>query len=236
MTRHGSDVGGLVLAVVPARGTSRGLPGKHLLRIGGEPLIAHTIRAGLDAARVDHVLVSTDAPAIRAAAIANGAEAPFLRPPELSGDATPTAPVIVHAVEWFERAAGRSVATVVTLQATSPLRTAAEIDAAIALLDDEAVDSAVSVATTGLPASVLGLIGSGRWRPIVSPNGDARRQSAPAVHRLTGGIYVTRRNVLTVDRILGDSPAALVVDAISAIDVDTIDDLRAARAAWRRAR
>ena len=221
-----------VLAVIPARGASRGLPRKPLRLLGGLPLIAHTIRAGRAARRIDHVMVTTDDPAIRSVAVAHGADAPFLRPAALAADTAPTAPAVLHAVAWHEAATG-PVATVVVLQPTSPLRSAAEIDAALALLDDPAVDSAVSVTSTGYPTSVLGSCVDGRWTPLARV-ADVRRQASPQAYRLTGGIYVTRRALLSETAILGDSVAALVVDAESGIDIDTADDLRLARAAWRR--
>lgn len=221
-----------VLAVIPARGGSRRLPGKHLRALGGIPLIAHTIRAALAASRVDYVLVSTDDPAIQAAAIAYGADAPFLRPDELSSDGAATAPVIFHAVGWYEQMAG-PVSTVVTLQPTSPLRSALQIDDAVALLGDHAIDSVVSVAPIGLPMGVLGTVTDGRWMFAALPIADARGRARQETHRLTGGIYVSRRHVLRPDRLLGETIATLVVDEASAIDIDTIDDLRAARAAWR---
>lgn len=220
-----------VLAVIPARRGSRGLPGKHLRMLGGLPLIAHTIRAALAATRIDHVLVSTDDPAIRKAAIALGAEAPFLRPAALATDVAATAPVVVHAVTWYEARAGRTSAVVV-LQPTSPLRTATQIDAAVALLDDPAADSVVSVASTGYATSVLGTVGDGRWYALADPT-DVRRQASPEAFRLTGGIYVIRREVLSPARMLGKAVAALVVDEASAIDIDTADDLRHARAELR---
>src|SRR5512141_515927 len=123
----------LSVAVIPARAGSRGLPGKHLRSLGGVPVIVHTIRAALAARRIDRVIVSTNDEAIAAVARRAGAEVPFLRPDELAGDTTPTLPVIRHAVDWLE-ARGATIGTVVTLQATSPLRDAAEIDATVALL------------------------------------------------------------------------------------------------------
>lgn len=224
---------GGVLAVIPARGGSRGLPGKHLRPLGGVPLIAHTIRAALDARRVDEVLVSSDDRRIRAVAERHGARAPFDRPAELSTDAAPTAPVVEHAVAWAEERGWR-VSIVVTLQPTSPLRTAAEVDEAVALMDDPALDSVVSVAPTGFPVSVLGVVAAGRWRSLAPANADARRQAAPEALRLTGGIYVSRRELVRSGRLVGDRVGVLRVGAESAIDIDTADDLRAARLAWRR--
>jgi CMP-N,N'-diacetyllegionaminic acid synthase len=221
----------LTLAVIPARGRSRGLPGKHLRLIGGEPMIARTIRAALDAKRIDRVVVSTDDPAIAGAARDAGAEVPYLRPDELAADETPTFPVIDHAVRAVE-SDGEAVSVVVTLQPTSPLRTAEQIDAAIALLDPPRVRSVVSVTALDLPASVVGGLVGGRYRSIPMPPGtDTRRQGSPGAVRLTGAIYVTTRGLLAEGRLIDDAPAALLTAASSAIDVDDAQDLRAARRA-----
>ncbi len=88
-------------------------------------------------------------------------------------------------------------------------------------LDDRSVDSAVSVSPTGDPVSVLGISERGRWRGIGLPGDDVRRQAAPEALRLTGGIYVTRRETLRGDRLIGDAAATLVVDHDTAIDIDT---------------
>lgn len=221
----------LTLAVIPARGRSRGLPGKHLRLIAGEPMIARTIRAALDAKRIDRVVVSTDDPAIAGAARDAGAEVPYLRPEELAADETPTFPVIDHAVRAVE-SDGEAVSVVVTLQPTSPLRTAEQIDAAVALLDPPRVRSVVSVTALDLPASVVGGLVGGRYRSIPMPPGtDTRRQGSPGAVRLTGAIYVTTRGLLAEGRLIDDAPAALLTDASSAIDVDDAQDLRAARRA-----
>jgi CMP-N,N'-diacetyllegionaminic acid synthase len=222
------------LAVIPARAGSRGLPGKHLRRIGGVPMIMHTIRAALDAATVDRVIVSTNDEAVARVARRAGAEVPFQRPAHLAEDDTPTQPVIAHAVAWAE-ANGTDVEVVVTLQPTSPLRDAGQIDAALRLLDGQRVRSVASVATLDLPSSVVGTLVDGRFIRG-EPGDDARRQESPAAVRLTGGIYVTRRDLLREGRLLDERPAALVVDQRSAVDVDTADDLVAARRGWRAAR
>jgi CMP-N,N'-diacetyllegionaminic acid synthase len=222
------------VAIIPARGGSRGLPGKHLRLLGGEPLIVHTIRAASGADRVDRVVVSTDDPSIARVSQRAGAEVPFLRPVALARDETPTQPVVAHAVEWLE-ARGERVDLVVTLQPTSPLRGSDEIDAAIGLLDDASVDSAVSVAATDLPLSVLGQLQGDRFVAL-APAADARRQAVAQAHRITGGVYVTRRRLLAAGRLLGDRPAALVVPPETAVDVDTADDLAVARRLIRSVR
>ncbi len=224
----------LTLAVIPARGGSRGLPGKHLRRLGGEPMIAWTIRAALDATRINRVVVSTDDEEIARVSRACGAEVPFLRPVSLAGDDVATLPVIDHAVRQVE-AAGEQVSIVVTLQPTSPLRSAAQIDAAIELLEASGARSVVSVAALGLPASVLGSLEGGRFHPLVLGTGsDMRRQAAPAGGRVTGAIYVTRRGLLAEGRLLDDAPAALLTAGPSTIDVDAMGDLHRARRALAR--
>lgn len=220
------------VAIIPARGGSAGLPGKHLRLLGGEPLIVHTIRAALAARRIDRTIVSTDDRRIRAAARRAGAEAPFLRPAELARDDTPTLPVILHAVEWLE-SAGQRVDVVATLQPTSPLRGPDEIDAVVALLDAGSHRSAVSVTLLEWPLSVLGRLEDGRFERLQPDLGDARRQAAPHMARVTGGVYVTRRDLLAEGRLLDDRPAAHVVEPGTAIDIDTAADLSAARRALR---
>jgi CMP-N,N'-diacetyllegionaminic acid synthase len=220
------------VAIIPARAGSRGLPGKHLRLLGGVPLIAHTIRAALGARRIDRVVVSTNDPAVARIARRYGAEVPFMRPDDLAGDATPTVPVIRHALDWLELH-GPEVDVVVTLQATSPLRGADEIDAVLALLDEPSVRCAVSVTPLDLPSTVVGLVVDGRFRSMLPREGDLRRQAAPQAVRLTGAVYATRRELLLEGRLLDDAPAALVIDGPSAIDVDDAADLAAARRAIR---
>lgn len=194
-------------------------------------MIAHTVRAACLAGRIERVLVSTDDPAIARAARRAGAEVPFLRPAELAADDAPTHPVVEHAVAWLE-SQGQRVDLVVTLQPTSPLRGASQIDAAVSLLDRSDARSAVAVASLDLPASVVGWLDGDRF--VAAHDGrEARRQASPQAARITGGVYVTRRDLLAEGRLLDERPAALLVDAATAIDVDTAADLAAARRALR---
>jgi CMP-N-acetylneuraminic acid synthetase len=226
---------GSVIAIIPARGGSRGLPGKHLRRLGGLPLIAHTVRAACSAGTIDRVLCSTDDDRIGRAAVAAGAEVPFRRPAHLATDEASTTDVVVHAVEWLE-GHGTEVRLIVTLQPTSPLRTASQIDAAVGLLDDPSIRSSLTVTPLGMAASIVGSLEHGRYLAALTDGRDPRRQAAPPAVRITGGVYVTRRDLLMLGhRMLDDHPAALLVDAETAVDIDTESDLREARSALRRA-
>ena len=109
MTRKSTDADPAVLALIPARGGSKGIPGKNLALLDGRPLIAWAAEVALQAGVFEEVLVSTDSPEIARVAEAWGARAPFLRPQELAGDRTPTFPVVTHALEYVKIFAGEEV-------------------------------------------------------------------------------------------------------------------------------
>jgi CMP-N,N'-diacetyllegionaminic acid synthase len=219
----------MILAVIPARGSSRGLRRKNLRVLGGLPLVAWTVRAALGAQRVDRTVVSTEDEEIATVARRFGAEVPFLRPLDLAGDAIPTLPVIEHAVRELE-SAGAVVSAVVTLQPTSPLRGSDLIDEAVDLLASSGARSVVAVTPLGMAISVIGGVADGRVL-LDHGAGDVRRQAAPEAMRITGSIYVTSRALLGEGTLLDDRPAALVTRGAAALDIDDERGLRAARRA-----
>ena len=123
-----------VLSVIPARGGSKGIPLKNLQRVAGEPLVTRAARISCAVEAVDCTVVSTDHEEIAAAAIAGGAQAPFRRPPEISGDQVADHPVLLHALDEMERHTKSRYDIVLMLQPTSPMRTPAHIAAALELL------------------------------------------------------------------------------------------------------
>lgn len=118
-------------AIVPARGGSKGVKGKNVRLLGGHPLIAWAIAAGAMAKTIDRVVVSTDSEEIAAVAREYGAEVPFLRPAEFSGDKSPDRDFIVHALDWFKREEGQEPDFLVHLRPTTPLRDPARVDEAV---------------------------------------------------------------------------------------------------------
>ena len=133
------------LAIIPARGGSKGLPGKNLLHVGGKPMLDWSVGAATACTRIRRTVVSTDDEAIAAQARRAGAEVPFMRPAELAQDATATEPVLIHAVETLAAREGFRPDAVVLLQPTSPLRRAGALDRAIELFEREGADSQLSV-------------------------------------------------------------------------------------------
>jgi CMP-N-acetylneuraminic acid synthetase len=183
--------------------------------------VCHAIDAGLGAALVDRVLVSTDDPEIAAAAREAGAETPFLRPAALATDDTPTLPVLQHAVRWLEES-GATVTAVVVLQPTSPLRTAADVDAAVRAFLESGADSVASVCEVDHSPYWMQRLHGDRLVPF-APEGMAyvRRQDLPPVYRLNGAIYVARRAVVMEQaRVMGADTRAYVMDRQHSIDID----------------
>lgn len=221
------------VAIIPARGQSKQLARKNVRLVDGLPLIVHTVKAALAVGGLDRTVVSTDDSVIAAISRRAGAEVPFLRPADLATDSAPTIDAVRHAVAELERDAGR-IDLVLTLQPTSPFRSARHIEMALALQRLTKAESVVSVAMMDMPISVMGYLVDGDRYVAVAPDGDVRRQASPPAVRLTGGIYLTARRLLDEGRLVDDRPAALVLDPVASIDVDTMDDLRMARRVARQ--
>ncbi len=225
-----------VLALVPARGGSKGLPGKNLRPLAGQPLVAWAVAAGRQAAAVTRVVVSTDSPAIRDAAVAAGAEAPFLRPPELAGDATTDLPVFLHALDWLERHEGYRPDVVVQLRPTSPLRPPGLVDAAVAALlaHPDATAARTVTPSPQTPYKRWRRAGDGRLAPLLpAPEGVAEpftepRQRLPPTWWQTGHVDAVRPATLRSGSMTGSALVAGEVEAVYAVDVDTAADLERA--------
>jgi CMP-N,N'-diacetyllegionaminic acid synthase len=185
------------VALVTARGGSKGVPGKNLAPVGGRPLIAWTVEAARTAARVERTLVSTDDPTIAEVARSCGAEVPFLRPAELAGDRSSHISVVLHALDWLD-AQGCRPRYLALLQPTSPLRTAADVDGAVALAYDKDADSVVSVCPAhNHPLLVKKITADGRLADYAAADlAYLRRQDLPAAYALNGAVYVTKTAVL----------------------------------------
>lgn len=220
-----------VVGIIPARGGSKGLPGKHLLPLCGRPLIAWTFDAARASRTLGRVVLSTDAPELAALARESGMDVPFMRPAALASDDTPMLDVLVHAIEALT-AAGDAPDAVVLLQPTSPLRTAAHIDAAVTLLETSGADAVVSVVEVPHrfnPVSVLRMDGDrvAPWSPGPTVT---RRQDKPRVFARNGpAVLAVRTRVLLEERSLygRDTRAIQMTDAES-VDIDTAWDLAVA--------
>ncbi len=217
-----------VLAIIPARGGSKGIPRKNIRLLGGKPLIQYTADAALAAQSLSRVVLSTDDEEIADAGRRCGLEVPFLRPPELARDDTPTLPVLQHLVHALENS-GDSYEAICLLQPTCPFRRAADIDACVELMLRTGADSVVTV----LPVPH---IYNPHWVYFEDANGFLRlstgeltpmprRQLLPPAYHREGSVYITRRNVLMIENsIYGNNVAAHVMDPTQSVNLDTITD------------
>jgi len=187
-----------VLGVIPARGGSKGVVNKNLRPVGGEPLIAHSIRAARQSSHLTRFLTTTDSEEI--ARVAREYDCPVLiRPSHLGLDDSPILGAVVHALEECERHSGQPYDAIVLLQPTSPIRTGEDIDNVIGILkDDPEVDGVISVCPMDdvHPARMYRL-DDDRWmHPLYEELETAQRQSLPLVYYRNGALYAVRRTVV----------------------------------------
>ena len=191
------------LALIPARGGSKGLPRKNVLEVGGKPLIAWSVEAGLASAHVDAVVVTTDDAEIAEVARAHGAEVPFLRPAELALDTSPSIDAVLHALDALV-ADGREFDYLALLEPTSPLRAPGDLDRAIELLaaNEAETDAVVSVGEVHMEhPSIVKRIAHGRLEPYVPESVKVtRRQELGRAYFPYGVIYLSKVSSLRETR------------------------------------
>lgn len=190
----------IALAVIPARGGSKGVPDKNIRPLLGKPLIAYSIETALAARDLFHrVIVSTDSAKIADIARELGADVPFLRPAELADDRAPMAPALKHAVETVEMMDGVTIGWVCLLQPTAPLRVEQDIREAMRLALEGETDSVISVVRVYSTHPVLmKKIENGRLVPfcVEEKEGTRRQDYNPPAYMRNGAIYITRRDAL----------------------------------------
>ena len=221
-----------VLGVVPARGGSKGVSGKNLRRLAGEPLLVHTLRSALAATLLDRLVVSTDDADIAAEARAAGVEV-VDRPAELATDTARTEPVLLHAADALAAADGVAADWIVTLEPTSPLRTAALIDHCIALALREQPGAVITVTET---RDNYGRREGDRFHYLF-PGQPRRRQERQPLYRESGTVYVTRASALRANgSVLVEPLLSVVVADEEGIDLNTLLDFEVAEAVMRARR
>lgn len=225
---------GGVLAVVPARGGSKGVPDKNLRPLAGRTLLQYTADAARGSGVIDRMVLSTDSEAIAAAGRKAGFEVPFMRPAELARDDSPMLPVLQHAIGELERGGWRPQ-YVVLLQPTSPLRRAAHVRAAVDLLRESGADSVVTVIEVPkhLSPDYVMRIDQGVLRPFL-PEGErvTRRQDVRPAYSRDGTVYAFRRDTLErFSSIYGERCVPLLIDARESLSIDTPEDWAAAERA-----
>lgn len=184
-----------VLAVIPARGGSKGLPGKNIRLFAGLPLIAHSILFSKLCPEISRVVVSTDSPEIADIARQFGAEVPFMRPSDLAQDDTPIWPVLRHALEAVEQQDGTQYEMLLLLDPTSPTRVPGDIAGAHRRLREApSADGVVGVSRPDFNPIWHCVVEREGWMAdfLKEGSGFERRQEVPAVYRINGSLYIWR--------------------------------------------
>jgi N-acylneuraminate cytidylyltransferase len=218
-----------VLALLPARGGSKGLPGKNTMLLGDRPLLQWTIDAARGSRFIDRLVLSSDDDRIMEAAARGGCDVPFRRPADLASDNAAMIDVALHALESIP---GYDI--LVLLQPTSPLRTSADIDAAFELFQRTGGNSCVSVSPVEQSPYWMYRVGhDGELTAILDlPEGVARRQDLPPVYALNGAIYISNVAALKASRsFVTRETVGYMMPAERSIDIDTAADFEAAKRA-----
>ena len=211
-----------ILVVIPARGGSKGLPGKNIKELCGKPLIGYSIDVARAITSDDNICVSTDDRNIIDVVEHYGLKVPFIRPAELATDTATTNDVLLHALEFYEKQ-GRHYSKVLLLQPTSPLRKVEEVKEAIALYRDD-IDMVVSVTESHAPAVLCNENEDG-FVELVYNRKAVARQSLSIFYEFNGAIYVINVQALKEKGLSGfDKRVKYVMPKESSIDIDDIYD------------
>jgi N-acylneuraminate cytidylyltransferase len=213
-----------VLALIPARGGSKELPGKNILRVNGRPLLDWSVAAARGSRYIDRIVLSSEDEAIMAAAHECGCEVPFRRPTELASDTAATIDVVMHALDVLPE-----YDIVVLLQPTSPLRIADDIDGTLERLVLHNASSCVSVAEAEQSPYWMYLLDDAQiLRPIVDvPPDVVRRQDLPTAYLLNGAVYAADTARLRATRkLVNPDTVAFVMPQERSLDIDTAADFK----------
>ena len=213
-----------MIAIIPARGGSKELPGKNIKVLNGKPLIAYTIEAALQSKSLSRIIVNTDDEKIAEVAMKYGAEVPFLRPENLASDSAKTIDVLIHAINKLENDEMIDVESLMVLQPTSPLRKASHIDEAVELFFRKNADSVISYCLEAHPI---------KWHKYINDDGCfedifeeslASRQLLRKTYYPNGAIYIYKKENVLSEKLYTENSFAYIMPRKFSVDIDSIDD------------
>lgn len=213
-----------MIAIIPARGGSKGLPGKNIRPLNGKPLIAYAIEAALKAKNIDRVIISTDDEEIAKIAVEYGAELPFMRPEFLASDTAKAVDNYIYTIGRLEEESGEKIDAFVVLQPTSPLRIAEDIDGAVDLFLQKDADSVISYTPEAHPVKWHKYLDpEGRFENIFDDNIANRQDNRPSYYP-NGAVYVFRTSMIRDRKYYTDKSYAYVMPRTRSVDIDFIED------------
>lgn len=219
-----------ILAIIPARGGSKGVLNKNIKDLNGLPLIGYTVNSAKQSKYIDRVVVSTDSEKIADISLSFNAEIPYLRPDELATDTSSTVDAILHLVNYLKAQGENLPQYICLLQCTSPFRTTQDIDKAIELLfENQSFDGVVSVEETD---------DNPYWSNVIEKNGNlkyfipegkniTRRQDLPKVYKNNGAVYLIKTEVFLKEKTFEtENIMAYIMGKENSIDIDTNLDFK----------
>ncbi|RMZ49853.1 acylneuraminate cytidylyltransferase family protein [Flavobacteriaceae bacterium PRS1] len=220
-----------ILAIIPARGGSKGVPRKNLFSLNNKPLIYYSIEASLSSDLITHSIVSTDDEEIQQVAKSYGADAPFLRPSELASDSALAVPTIQHSIIEAEKHYKCKFDYVIMLQPTAPLRTSKDIDESLSILIKENADGIISIVDVDNfhPMKMKVIKNKLLYDFNTPPTENPPRQSLPEIFIVNGAIYASKREVImNKSSFKGDFCLPFIMPAERSVNIDNYIDFKVA--------
>ena len=216
-----------IIAIIPARGGSKGIPSKNIIDIYGKPLIQYSIECARESKYIDRTIISTDDLKIKEVSERCGGDVPFLRPSELAQDTSKTIDCLVHAVNWLKEH-GEEYDYLVLLQNTVPLRKSWQVDEAIEKLFSGNERSLVSITEVEEnPVLMRTLNEDGTVKNMLQLNSTMRRQDFPKFYRVDGAIYIQKLDeYFNLNTSLNDGKLAYIMEEKYSVDIDTYLDIK----------
>ncbi len=214
-----------ILAIIPARGGSKGIKDKNIKELCGHPLIAYSILAAKQSKYIDDIVVSTDSEKIADSARAYGAWIPFLRPAHLAQDNSKTIDAIVYTITALKESFSKEYDVLILLQPTHPLRTFEDIDNAIELFFSKNCQSMASICeVSDHPFFIREITSDHTLTKLMKLNSTVRRQDLPAYYVVNGAIYINLVAEITPDTSFNDNKIGFVMKKENSVDIDDLTD------------
>jgi len=215
-----------MIAIVPARCGSKGLPGKNIKNLHGKPMIAYTIEEALKSSYIDEVIISTDCEEIEKIALKYGAKSLFLRPKELASDTAIAIDNYIYTVDRLNEEFAYNIKSFVVLQPTSPLRKTIDIDGAVQIFNDKNADSVISYTEEHHPIEWHKYITEdGKFENIFEEKLQNRQEIKPSYYP-NGAIFVFKHEMIKQKRYYTDKSYSYIMPRDRSMDVDTMEDFK----------
>ncbi|MBI35453.1 MAG: N-acylneuraminate cytidylyltransferase [Flavobacteriales bacterium] len=223
-----------MLAIIPARGGSKGLPEKNIKPLLGKPLIAYTIEAAKKSKYITKIFVSTDCEKIAETAIKHGAECPHLRPEHLASDTALSIDTYKYVINKLNTESEKKVDEFVVLQPTSPLRNSTDIDNAVSMFFEKQADSVISYTPESHPISWHKHLDEENRFVDIFQEELKNRQDYKVSYYPNGAIYIFKSSIIEQNKYYTENSFAYILDKNKSIDIDTIDDFEYAEFLLKR--